>query len=228
MVANRDAAQAETVPPGRVPAGSGWIPTPEPLCVLTFCESEDAFFALGSRDPRMVWRFGRQGDLQSSYHATELPARQQCLLVVTSTYVRVQTVSSAWVELPFQLNRLVDSGPLDPGLRTPTLAAFDPDTFVRYDKWQPVASFGLRAQDWPLMLIEIRVRDGPVLCCCKPKFGVLVMASRSEVVQCEMQSYDYKLSWRQLLPPGAVPVSITAVGRQLWVLDAQGGILQIH
>jgi hypothetical protein len=197
-----------------------WIPTPEPLSRMQYCASEQAFFALGARDSRCLWKFGLAGDLLCSC-VCELPdprfCGQACVLLVTRTYVHVRAPCGSWQDFTFGLKYK------DSGHASATQALFEPDNFVRYDGWTPRVGFGVTKETWPLILVS--VPSMKVLCSCKVG-GVLVMASQRRLVQCRLTSQGYQVCGEPLDLSVVEPRALASLGQTVWMLDSQGHVSQ--
>jgi hypothetical protein len=216
--------------PGRACTGKWlkrWVPTPEPLCKIAFCASARAYFGLGARDPRQVWKFGLAGDLQCSLHLAGLPCNTACLLLVTRSYVHVCAVSGQWQNLAFDLT-VVDSGPVDPW---PTLAIFECEHEQKEGPgWSPVSPLvvplGMTRETWPLNLLPVpAVKAEHAL--TVPATGVLVMASRKQVVRAECRGTLYQPLGEPVLLQGQEVRALAALGPSVWQLDAAGRISKL-
>lgn len=219
--------------PGRACTGKWlpqWVPTPEPLCKIAFCASARAYFGLGARDPRQVWKFGLAGDLQCSLYLADLPSNTACLLLVTRSYVHVRAVSGQWQNLAFDL-RVVDSGPVE-AFPWPTLAIFEYDHEHEQREgpsWSPVSlvvPLGMTRETWPLNLLSVpAIKAEHAL--TVPATGVLVMASRKQIVRAELRGTSYQPLGEPVLLQGQEVRALAALGSSVWQLDAAGRISKL-
>jgi hypothetical protein len=176
---------------------TGWLPTPEPLSRLQYSASERAFFGIGARDSRTVWKLGPEGEVQGSRFCKALPAGVPCMLLVTKTRVHVRTRNGCWRDLSLGLDKVLGSGS---ELRT--TRAVHEDRRRDEDESGAVLAFG-----------EV---PEPVLCACTTSSGRLVTASSSALTSGDQRS-----------KVASEPLALAALGDHVYMLDCTHQVTRV-
>jgi hypothetical protein len=148
---------------------------------------------------------------------------------VTRSYIHVRAVSGQWQNLSFGLT-VVDSGPVD---LWPTLAIFEHEHGHDHKEgpsWSTVSPLvvplGTTRETWPLNLLPVpAIKAEHAL--TVPATGVLVMASRKQIVRAELRGTLYQPLGEPVLLQGQEVRALAALGPSVWQLDAAGRISKL-